>query len=187
MHGTHEYSIRFSTERSIFMNETISALLNDQINKELYSAYLYLDIANYYDDLDLDGYANYYMIQAQEERDHALLFMKYMQNNGLKVTLEAIAKPDKVFNSVLDPLVIAAEHERYVTALINNIYHEAHQAKDYRTMKFLDWFVDEQMEEEENADKMISRYKLFGQDPKGLYLLDQEYAARVYTAPSLTL
>lgn len=169
------------------MNEKISALLNDQINKEFYSAYLYLDIANYYDDLNLDGYSNYYMIQAQEERDHALLFIKYMQNNGLKVTLNAIPKPDKEFNSVLDPLVIAAEHERYVTALINAIYHEAHQAKDYRTMKFLDWFVDEQMEEEDSADTMISRYKLFGQDPKGLYLLDQEYAGRVYTAPSLTL
>ena len=169
------------------MNEKISALLNDQINKEFYSAYLYLDIANYYDDLNLDGYSNYYMIQAQEERDHALLFIKYMQNNGLKVTLNAIPKPDKEFNSVLDPLVIAAEHERYVTALINAIYHEAHQAKDYRTMKFLDWFVDEQMEEEDSADPMISRYKLFGQDPKGLYLLDQEYAGRVYTAPSLTL
>ena len=169
------------------MNEKIASLLNDQINKELYSAYLYLDMANFYDDLELDGYANYYMIQAQEERDHALLFLEYMQNNGLKVTLEAIAKPDKEFSNVLDPLNIAAEHERYVTALINNIYHEAHQAKDYRTMKFLDWFVDEQMEEEDNADKMISRYKLFGQDPKGLYLLDQEYAARVYTAPSLTL
>ena len=169
------------------MNDKIASLLNEQINKELYSAYLYLDIANYYDEHDLDGYANYYMIQAQEERDHALLFMKYMQNNGLKVTLEAIAKPDKVFESLLAPLEAAAEHERYVTALINNIYHEAHEAHDYRTMKFLDWFVDEQMEEEDNADSMISRYNLFGSDPKGLYLLDQEYAARVYTAPSLVL
>ena len=169
------------------MNDKIAFLLNQQINKEFYSAYLYLDMANFYDDLDLDGYANYYMIQAQEERDHALLFLKYMQINGLKVTLEAIAKPDKEFSNVLDPLNIAAEHERYVTALINNIYHEAHQARDYRTMKFLDWFVDEQMEEEENADKMISRYKLFGQDAKGLYLLDQEYAGRVYSAPSLVL
>ncbi|MBP3319352.1 MAG: ferritin, partial [Ruminiclostridium sp.] len=131
--------------------------------------------------------ANYYMIQAQEERDHALLFMKYMQNNGLKITLEAIDKPDKTFETVLDPLVIAAEHERYVTSLINDIYHEAHQAKDYRTMKFLDWFVDEQGEEEDNADSMVNRYKLFGADPKGLYLLDQEYAGRVYTAPSLVL
>ena len=169
------------------MNDKIATLLNDQINKEFYSAYLYLDISNYYTTLDLDGYAHYYMVQAQEERDHALLFMQYMQNNGLKVTLEAIGKPDRVFDSVLTPLEVAAEHERYVTALINDIYHEAHQAKDYRTMKFLDWFVNEQMEEEENADKMISRYKLFGSDPKGLYLLDQEYAARVYAAPSLVL
>ena len=169
------------------MNETIARLLNEQINKEFYSAYLYLDMANYYDSLDLDGYANYYMIQAQEERDHALLFMKYMQNNGLKVTLEAIGKPEKEYASILDPLVAAAEHERYVTALINAIYHEAHEARDYRTMKFLDWFVDEQMEEEDAADAMISRYKLFGSDPKGLYSLDQEYAARVYAAPSLVL
>ena len=169
------------------MNDKIASLLNQQITKEFYSAYLYLDMANFYDEMDLDGYANYYMIQAQEERDHALLFMKYMQNNGLKVTLEAIDKPDKTFETVLDPLVAAAEHERYVTSLINEIYHEAHQAKDYRTMKFLDWFVDEQGEEEDNADSMVSRYKLFGTDPKGLYLLDQEYAARVYTAPSLTL
>ena len=169
------------------MNDKIHQLLNEQINKELYSAYLYVDIANYYDELDLDGYANYYMIQAQEERDHALLFLKYMQNNGLKVTLEAVAKPDKTYSSILDPLVAAAEHERYVTALINAIYHECYEDRDYRTMKFLDWFVDEQMEEEDNADSMISRYKLFGSDPKGLYALDQEYAGRVYTAPSLVL
>ena len=169
------------------MNETIAKLLNEQINKEFYSAYLYLDMANYYDSLDLDGYANYYTVQAQEERDHALLFMKYMQNNGLKVTLEAIGKPDKVFHSILDPMEAAAEHERYVTSLINDIYHAAHEAHDYRTMKFLDWFVDEQMEEEDNAGSMISRYKLFGSDPKGLYALDQEYAARVYAPPSLVL
>ena len=169
------------------MNSKIAALLNEQINKEFYSAYLYLDMANYYQDLNLTGYANYFTVQAQEERDHALLFMKYMQNNGLKVTLEAIDKPDKVFASVLDPLEMAAEHERYVTALINTIYREAHEGGDYRTMKFLDWFVDEQMEEENSADSMIAQYKLFGQDPRGLYLLNQEYAARVYTAPSLTL
>ena len=169
------------------MNTRIAELMNDQINKELYSAYLYLEIANYYDELDLDGYANYYMIQAQEERDHALLFMKYMQINGLKITLKAIDMPGKTYDSVLAPLELAAQHERYVTDLINNIYHEAQLDKDYRAMKFLDWFVDEQMEEEDNADKMISRYKLFGGDPRGLYLLDQEYAARVYSAPSLVL
>ena len=169
------------------MNETVARLLNEQINKELYSAYLYLDMAIFYDAMDLDGYANYYTIQAQEERDHALLFMQYLQSNGQKVTLDAIGKPDKVYETVLDPLVAAAEHERYVTSLINDLYHEAYEAKDFRTMQFLDWFVKEQAEEEDNADSMISRYKLFGSDPRGLYLLDQEYAGRVYTAPSLVL
>ena len=169
------------------MNEKIAFLLNQQINKEFYSAYLYLDMANYYDELDLDGFSNYFTVQAQEERDHAMLFLKYMQINGLKVTFEEIGKPDKTYSGAVDPLLAALEHEKYVTSLINDIYHEAHAAKDYRTMKFLDWFVDEQMEEEDNADSMVNRYKLFGQDPRGLYLLDQEYAARVYTAPSLVL
>ena len=148
------------------MNERIAKLLNEQINKEFYSAYLYLDMAVFYEELNLSGFANWYMIQAQEERDHALLFMKYMQNNGLKVTLEVIGKPDKVYNELIDPLVASAEHERYVTSLINEIYHEAHENKDYRTMKFLDWFIEEQGEEEEKADTMVNRFKLFGTDPK---------------------
>ncbi len=169
------------------MNNRIANLLNEQINKELYSAYLYVDISNYFNELDLDGYSNYYMIQAQEERDHAMLFMKYMQMNGLKVTLNAIDKPDKTPTDVLSALEISQEHEKYVTELINNIYHEAQLDKDYRAMKFLDWFVNEQMEEEDNARKMINKYNLFGNDPKGLYLLDQEYAARVYSAPSLVI
>ena len=169
------------------MNEKVAALLNQQINKELYSAYLYLDMANYYVDLDLDGFGNWYTIQAQEERDHAMLFLKYMQNNGLKVTLEAIDKPDKVFEKPNDPLLAGLEHEKYVTSLINDIYDAAYSVKDFRTMQFLDWFVKEQGEEEQNADSLIKKYELFGNDPKGLYLLNQELGARVYTAPSLTL
>lgn len=169
------------------MNEKVAALLNQQINKELYSAYLYLDMANYYIDMDLDGFGNWYTIQAQEERDHAMLFLKYMQNNSLKVTLEAIDKPDKVFNSPIDPLLAGLEHEKYVTSLINDIYDAAYAVKDFRTMQFLDWFVKEQGEEEQNADSLIKKYQLFGTDPKGLYLLNQELGARVYTAPSLTL
>ena len=169
------------------MNEKVAFLLNQQINKELYSAYLYLDMANYYIDLDLDGFGNWYTIQAQEERDHAMLFLKYMQNNGLKVTLEAIDKPDKVFEKPNDPLLAGLEHEKYVTSLINDIYDAAYSVKDFRTMQFLDWFVKEQGEEEQNADSLIKKYELFGYDPKGLYLLNQELGARVYTAPSLTL
>lgn len=169
------------------LDKKVIELLNDQINKEFYSAYLYLDMANYYIDNDLDGFGNWYTIQAQEERDHAMLFLKYLQSNGVKVTLEAIAKPDKEFKNHIDPLLVGAEHERYVTDLIHKIYEASYETKDFRTMQFLDWFVKEQLEEEENADKMVSKYKLFGDDPKSLYLLDQELAARVYTAPSLTL
>lgn len=169
------------------MDKKVASLLNQQVNKEFYSAYLYLDMANYYIDMDLDGFGNWYTIQAQEERDHAMLFMQYLQNNGVKVTLDAIDKPDKVFKTPLDPLVAAAEHERYVTDLIHTIYEAAQKAKDFRTMQFLDWFVKEQGEEEKNADGMVKKYQLFGDDPKSLYLLNQELAGRVYSAPSLVL
>ena len=131
------------------MDKKVASLLNQQVNKEFYSAYLYLDMANYYIDMDLDGFGNWYTIQAQEERDHAMLFMQYLQNNGVKVTLDAIDKPDKVFKKPIDPLVAAAEHERYVTDLIHTIYEAALKVKDFRTMQFLDWFVKEQGEEEE--------------------------------------
>ena len=169
------------------MDRKVADLLNQQVNKEFYSAYLYLDMANYYIDLDLDGFGNWYTIQAQEERDHAMLFVQYLQNNGEKVTLEAIDKPDKVFETPLDPLVAAAEHERYVTDLIHKIYEAAYEVKDFRTMQFLDWFVKEQGEEETNANDLISKMELFGSDPKSLYMLNSELAARVYSAPSLTL
>ena len=169
------------------MDKKVASLLNQQVNKEFYSAYLYLDMANYYIDMDLDGFGNWYTIQAQEERDHAMLFMQYLQNNGVKVTLDAIDKPDKVFKKPIDPLVAAAEHERYVTDLIHTIYEAALKVKDFRTMQFLDWFVKEQGEEEKNADGMVKKFELFGDDPKSLYLLHQELAGRVYSAPSLVL
>ncbi len=169
------------------LNEKVSDLLNDQINKEMYSAYLYLDFANFYTNKGLEGYANWYTIQAKEEMDHALLMMKYLQNNDYEVTLKAIDKPDKTLVKLDDPLHEGLKHERYVTDLIHTIYEAAYEIKDFRTMKFLDWFVDEQGEEEKNATDMITKYELFGTDPKGLYMLDNEYKSRVYSAPSLTL
>ena len=169
------------------LNEKVAALLNDQINKELYSAYLYLDFAVYYDEEGLDGFANWYKIQAMEERDHALLMLQYLQNNGEKVTVEAIAKPDKTLDNKLTVLEYGLEHEQYVTSLIHNIYDAAYSVKDFRTMQFLDWFVKEQCEEEKNAEDMIKKMQLFGEDAKGLYMLNSELAARVYSAPSLTL
>ncbi len=167
------------------LNKKIAELLNDQVNKELYSAYLYLDFANYYADEGLDGFAHWYEVQAQEERDHAFMIRRYLLNSGEKVTFSAIAKPDKTFADHAAPLEAGLEHERYVTSLITAIYHEAFAQKDYKTMQFLDWFIKEQGEEETNADDLIKKMKLFGCDAKGLYALNQELAARVYT-PSAT-
>ncbi|MBQ6818559.1 MAG: ferritin [Clostridia bacterium] len=169
------------------MNQNVRDLLNQQINKEFYSAYLYLDFSNYFEDQGLDGFANWYMIQAQEERDHAMLFYQYLQNENQKVTLEAIDKPDKTFTCHMDVLKAGLEHEEYVTSLINDIYAAAYEVKDFRTMQFLDWFVKEQGEEETNANDLITKMELFGSDPKSLYMLNQELAARVYSAPSLVL
>jgi len=169
------------------MNEKVRDLLNQQINKELYSAYLYLDFSNYYEQRGLSGFANWYKIQAMEERDHAMLFYQYLQNNSQKVVLEAIAKPDKEFTNDMDPLKAGLEHEMYVTSLINDIYAAAYEVKDFRTMQFLDWFVKEQGEEETNANDLISKMELFGSDPRGLYLLNSELAARVHNPPSLVL
>lgn len=169
------------------MNEKVAKLINEQINKEFYSAYLYLEFSNYYGEAGLDGFENWYRIQAQEERDHALLFYQYLQNNGCKITLEAIDKPDCELNDNMAPLKAGLEHEKYVTDLIDKIYAAAYEDHDFRTMQMLDWFVKEQGEEEKNAADMITKMELFGSDPKGLYMLNSELKARVYSAPSLVL
>ena len=117
------------------LDSKVAKLLNEQINKELYSAYLYLDFSIFYDGKGLDGFANWYMIQAQEERDHAMLMLQYLQNNGEKVILEAVAKPDKEVKELIDPLKAGLEHEIYVTSLINDIYEAAYNVKDFRTMR----------------------------------------------------
>ncbi|SHJ22304.1 ferritin [Parasporobacterium paucivorans] len=169
------------------LDKTVSSLLNSQINKEFYSAYLYLDFASYYGGKGLKGFASWYKIQAQEERDHALLFMQYLQNNSEKVVLEAIDKPDTDFSDLIGPLKAGLEHEEYVTGLIHAIYDVAFSVKDFRTMQFLEWFIKEQGEEETNANDNISKMELFGSDPKGLYMLDNELATRVYAPPSLVL
>ncbi len=169
------------------MDAKVKELLNDQINKEFYSAYLYMDFSNYFAEVGLDGFENWYMVQAKEERDHAMLFYRYLINNDEKVTLKPIDSPDWTPSDNMAPLKKSLEHEKYVTELINNIYHEAHEVKDYRTMQFLDWFVSEQMEEEKNAKDMITKMELYSSDGKALYMLNEELKARTYTAPSLVL
>ena len=166
------------------MDQKVYELINNQINKELYSGYLYLSFADYYEDEGLSGFANWYFVQAQEERDHALIMRKYLLDNDCKVTLTAIDAPDMTFTDHIEPIKAALEHEKYVTSLINDIYAAAKEVNDFRTMKFLDWFIDEQLEEEVNATDMVTKMKLFGSDAKSLYELDQEYLARTYSTPS---
>lgn len=169
------------------LNKEIVSKITKQINFELYSAYIYLDISNFYADANLNGFSNWFMIQTQEERDHAMLFMKYLLNNGEKVILEDVKASSLVYNDFRAPLVSAFEHEIKVTAAIHDIYGVAYELKDFRTMQFLDWFVKEQGEEEKNTEDIIKRYDLFGNDAKGLYLLDTELGTRVYAAPSLVI
>ncbi|MBQ8509438.1 MAG: ferritin [Clostridia bacterium] len=169
------------------LNAKVHELLNSQINKEFYSAYLYLEFSNYFKAKGLDGFANWYMVQAQEERDHAILFYQYLQNNNAAVTLEAIDKPASDFEDGMAVLKAGLAHENYVTSLINDICAAAHEVKDFRTLQFLDWFVKEQGEEETNANDLISKMELFGSDPKSLYMLNQELGTRVYAAPTLVL
>jgi len=169
------------------MDKKVSSLLNDQVNKEFYSAYLYLDMANWYASKGLDGFANWYQIQAKEEQDHAMLIYQYLHNNSEPVTLDAIARPDKAYAELIDPIKAAHEHEQYVTSLINNIYAEAQKANDYRTVQFLDWFVKEQGEEEKNSSDLITKMELFGSDSRSLYLLNEDLGKRAYSVPSLKL
>lgn len=146
------------------MNAHVANLLNEQINKEFYSAYLYLDFANYFERIGLAGFAHYFKVQAQEERDHALMFYQYLQDSDQPVTLEAIARPDSRLGDRMEPLRQALEHEEFVTASINAIYAAAAAEQDYRTLRFLDWFINEQAEEEKSARDLIAKMEQFGSD-----------------------
>ena len=156
------------------LKEKISKLLVEQVNKEFFSAYLYLSFANFYEEAGLDGFANWYRIQAMEERDHAIMFMDYVHDNDGTIQFEAIGKPDSKLKNLIE----------YITASINAIYDEAAQSKDSRTMQFLDWFVMEQREEEKTASDLVTKFELFGSDAKNLYSLNEELKTRVYTAPA---
>lgn len=169
------------------LDKKVVELLNQQVNKEFYSAYLYLDFSNYYYDHGLEGFGSWFKIQAQEERDHAMLFIQYLQNNGEQIELNTINKPEIDKTSPKTVLAETLKHEQYVTGLIHQLYDAAQTVKDFRTTQFLDWFVKEQGEEENTAENLMKRYELFGDDPKSLYMLDNELGSRTYSAPGLVL
>jgi ferritin len=168
------------------LSQNIEQMLNDQINKEMYSAYLYMSMSAYLESLNLTGYANWFMIQAQEERDHALIIYQYMLRAGGRVRLAAIDQPKVDFADVAEVLEATLEHEQFITSSIYDLVDAATAERDHKTVRMLDWFVSEQVEEEENAQNNLEKYRLFGHEAKGLYMLDKEMAARVYV-PSAPL
>ncbi|MEL7655678.1 MAG: ferritin [Bacillota bacterium] len=169
------------------LSKEVAQLINEQINKEFFSAYLYLDMSNYYELKNLNGFSNWFRVQSQEERDHALLFIAYMQKSNEEIKFFIIDGPGKPYEDFKAPLTIALDHEKLVTASIYNIYEEAGKQRDFKTQQFLNWFITEQGEEEKNTEDLIDRYELFGKDAKSLYLLDAELAARVYAPPTLVV
>lgn len=160
-------------------------VLNDQVNKEFYSAYLYLSMSAYFTDLGLTGFANWMRIQAQEEQAHAMLVYDFILERGEKVILKAIDTPKNNWANPLDVMEEVLKHEEYVTSLINNIVHVAEQNQDRATMSYMNWFVDEQVEEESNAQDIIAKLKLIGDDKSALFLLDKDLSARVFVPPSI--
>lgn len=168
------------------ISERIEGLLNDQVNKELFSSYLYLSMEAYFESLNLPGFAHWFRVQAQEERDHALLIFEYINRVGGRVKLASIDAPQFDFASILEVFEKTLEHEQFVTSSIYNIVEAAKEEKDYKTDSFLKWFIDEQVEEEENAENNLRRFERIKNSSDGIEMLDTELATRIYTpAPGL--
>ena len=167
------------------INQKVGKILNSQVNKELYSAYLYLSMSAYFSDKGLLGFANWMRIQAQEEQAHAMLIYDFLINRGEKVVLTAVDAPPNNWENSLSVMEEVLKHEVYVTGLINDIISIAEEVKDRATISYMNWFIDEQVEEEANSQDIISKLKLIGDDKSALYLLDKDLAARVFVQPTI--
>jgi ferritin len=159
--------------------------LNEQINAEMWSAYLYLSMAMHFEAEGRSGIANWFNVQFREELAHAEIFRNYVNSRGGRVILKAIDAVPTTWQNALDAFKYTLAHEQKVTSLINNLYALAETEKDYATRGRLDWFVNEQVEEEDNCRKLIDRLNLIGDNGLAHYTLDQELAARTYVAPSI--
>ena len=163
----------------------IEKALNEQINAEMFSAYLYLAMVAYFQDKNLSGFANWMTVQNQEETFHAMKFFRYVSERGGRVTLGAIEKPQFEWESPLAAMEAAQKHEAYITGRINSLVDLAIKEKDHATASFLGWFVDEQVEEEDNVNDVVQKLRLFGADGGGLFMMDRDLATRVFTPPAV--
>jgi ferritin len=162
------------------ISATMEAALNGQLNKEIYSAYLYLSMSAYSSSIGLKGFANWFMVQYQEEMAHAMKFYDYINAQSGRVKLAAIDQPPAEFTSLLEMFEKTLAHERLVTKSINELVDLAIAEKDHATNIFLQWYVTEQIEEEGNDNEIIAKLKLVGEDGNGLLMLDRELASRVF-------
>ncbi|RZN68663.1 MAG: ferritin [Candidatus Methanolliviera hydrocarbonicum] len=168
------------------ISEKMVNALNEQINKEIYSAYLYMSMSAYSTFIGLKGFANWFMVQYQEEMTHAMKIYDYVNDQGTQVKLMAISQPPTDFESPLDMFEKTLDHEKFVTKSINGLVDLAIEEKDHATNIFLQWFVTEQIEEEGNDNDIIAKLKLVGSEGNGLFILDKELAQRVFTPPAQT-
>ena len=168
------------------IKEKIREALNQQLNAELYSSYLYLSMAAYFESINLKGFANWMRVQTQEELVHAMKFYDFIIERGGKVVLSSIEGPRTEWPSPLAVFEHAYEHEQKVTGLINNLVDLSTAEQDHATTNFLQWFVAEQVEEEASADEVVQKIKLMGDASGGLFMLDRELAQRVFTPPATT-
>jgi ferritin len=167
------------------ISEKMEKALNEQVNKEMYSAYLYMSMSAYSDSIGLKGFANWFMVQYHEEMMHAMKIYEYIQRQGRRVELAAIQQPPSEFESPLDMFEKTLAHEKMVTKSINDLVDLAIGEKDHATHIFLQWYVTEQIEEEENDNDIIAKLKLVGtgsQGNNGLFMIDKELGDRMTSA-----
>lgn len=166
------------------LSKTMNKSLNEQVKWELYSGYLYLGMSAYFQEEGLPGFASWMRVQAQEELSHGVIFYNFILGRGGSIKLAGIDAPPAGYKNALEVIEATLEHERGVTARINRLVGQARKEEDFATEIFLQWFVSEQVEEEESVNAVLNRLKLVKSDGQGLLLLDRELGARVFTPPA---
>ena len=166
------------------LSKKMEKAINQQINAEMYSSYLYLSMATYFESVSLGGFSNWMRQQAQEELFHGMKMFDYVCERGGRVTLKAIDQPPAKWSSPLDAMKNVLAHEQKVTGLINDLVNLALDERDHATNIFLQWFVSEQVEEEDTAGSLVDKLKLIAKDANGLFMLDTELASRTFTLPA---
>ncbi|SMG32621.1 ferritin [Dethiosulfovibrio salsuginis] len=165
------------------LRDKMEKAINDQINAELFSSYLYKSMASWFESQDLPGMANWMNIQAKEEMDHAMKFYDYVIERGGRVIFQAIEAPQSNWESPLDAFKAAYDHEVYISRRIDDLMDMALEEKDHATRIMLNWFVEEQVEEEDNASTNVAKVEMLKDSKRGMYMLDKEFASRVYNPP----